>query len=383
MAATEMIRKSASAGTPLPELHLFERRAGLGRKLLIAGSSGLNISHQIALPDFAKHYEGLTPDFWERILQAFGPKEWIQFIESELKMETFVGTSDRWFVKEMKASGLLKRWLEWLTARGVHLHSRHEWIGFHKSDQKIDLSFEGESNQLTYTGFDRVLLALGGGSWEEAPPRWPEILMNNNIQIEPFQSANAGYEVAWLPAFLKEAEGKPLKKVDLITNLGRKRGELVVTQYGLEGTPIYFMGTKGPAHLDLKPDLSEAEMLRKLGQIKENLSPMRRVKRALSLSEAAEALLFHHTPESIKKDLNQLVSRIKSFPLELLQARPLLEAISSRGGIVLSEIDEQFRLKKFPQIFCAGEMLAWHAPTGGFLIQACISQGAWVARNLV
>ena len=160
-------------------------------------------------------------------------------------------------------------------------------------------------------------------------------------------------------------------------------GELVITQYGIEGTPVYFCGIKGLAFLDLKPDLTEEQILIKLNQTKENLSPMRRVKHLLGLSEAAEALLFHHATNEIKADLLKLISLIKKFPITLIQPRPLLEAISSKGGLDLNEVSSTLELKKYSGIFCGGEMLDWDAPTGGFLIQACVSQGAAVARSIL
>jgi predicted flavoprotein YhiN len=179
---------------------------------------------------------------------------------------------------------------------------------------------------------------------------------------------------------LKEAEGKPLKKIVLRNAKGQKPGELVVTRYGLEGTPVYFLGTPGPIELDLLPDLTEEEVLKRLHGVRENLSPLRRVKKVLSLSEAASALLFHELPAADKNSLEVIAKRVKSFPLILKSPRPLEEAISSKGGVALSALTSDFQLKVSPNIYAVGEMLAWDAPTGGFLIQACVTQAAYVAK---
>lgn len=351
------------------QVHVFEKRPSYGRKLLIAGSSGLNISHEARLAEFASHYQGLSPEFWRSLLQHFGPKDWIEFIEG-LGFETFLGTSDRYFVREMKASNFLKAWIEYLRGRGVEFYPHQEW-----------------STRSQLDGFDGGAFFLGGGSWEDETPRWLEAFPRElGIQTKPFYPTNVGYEVEWSPEFLAEAEGKPLKNVVLKTALGEKAGELVVTRYGLEGTPIYFYGQVGTVWLDLKPGLTLSEVQRKLESVRENLAPIRRVKKVLQLSEASLALLFHHAPPEVKSDLAQLVQWIKAFPVELIRPRPLAEAISSGGGVDLNEVSTEpgceLMLKKLPGWFCGGEMLDWTAPTGGFLIQGCVSQGALVGDNL-
>ena len=199
----------------------------------------------------------------------------------------------------------------------------------------------------------------------------------------PFEPSNVGYEIDWNEKFLTETEGKPLKKIELRTRRGSKMGEMVITQYGIEGTPVYFCGTTGPAELDLKPDLSSDQIFEKLTRVKENLSPMRRVKHQLGLCEAAENLLFHHAPPESKTDLSKMVNTIKHFPLTLKSPRPLLESISSKGGLNLTEVSKSFEMTKFKGVYCGGEMLDWDAPTGGFLIQACVSQGASVAKSIL
>jgi hypothetical protein len=194
-----------------------------------------------------------------------------------------------------------------------------------------------------------------------------------------------GYEAEWTEAFLKEAEGKPLKNIVLSTSKGSKQGDAMVTRYGIEGTPVYFVGKSGGATLDLLPDLDVERIVARLKAVKENRSLLRRVKKQLKLCPASFALVYHFTPRELLEgtDFEALARRLKSFPLKLLGSRPLDEAISAAGGLMLSELDEHLMLKRFPGIFAAGEMLDWDAPTGGFLIQACVSQGALAGRGIV
>ncbi len=362
MAASVLSRSSV-------RVTLFEKRPSFGRKLLIAGSSGLNISHDTDLEDFVLHYEGFSKEIWRRFFSIFSPQDSIRFVES-LGLETFIGTSHRYFVKEMKASGLLRAWRGHLERSGVEFVPNHEWCGFEE-----------------LRSFDASGLFLGGGSWEEEPPRWPDTMARAGVSVLPFQPRNVGYEVSWSQAFLDEAEGKPLKNIVLKNANGQKAGELVITRYGLEGTPVYFLGQEGAAFLDLKPSMSEAQMVTRLSQLKENLSPIRRVKKSLSLCEASLALLFHQTHEATRSDLGGLVRMVKAFPLEFLRPRPLIEAISSAGGIDLSEVSteqgSELQLKRFPGVFVGGEMLNWTAPTGGFLIQGAVTQGAVAAQSIL
>ncbi len=371
MAATELSRH------PHLKVHLYEKRPGMGRKLLIAGSSGLNISHSLPLHEFASQYRGWNLNHWVKLLTEFGQHEWISFIEKELGLETFLGTSDRYFVREMKASGLLKKWTTLLESRGVIFHPDHEWIDFNSDHE---LTFKNSQGEILKTHHDALILALGGGSWEDEEPGWIALLKSKGLQIEPLQASNVGYEVKWKNEFLLEAEGKPLKKIRFTSKKGTKDGELVITNYGMEGTPVYFLGEKGECSIDLKPDLTEAQIFERLSAVKENLAPLRRVKQKLNLCEAALALLFHHLPTTEKSDLKTVIKRIKKFPIRLEKSRPLSEAISSSGGLSLSEIKNDYELKKFPNIYAVGEMLDWDAPTGGFLIQACTSMGAHVGK---
>lgn len=359
---------------------VFEKNKGAGRKLLIAGGSGLNISNSLPLPEFAQQYEGAGID-WPRLLQAFSPGDWLAFIH-QLGLETFEGTSGRYFVREMKASGLLRAWLTTLESQGVTFHYDAEWQGLEtNSDVALNLSFSTGIK----VSFDAVVLALGGASWLAAGDalRWPEILAELGLNLTPFRAANCGFEVRWKPEFLAEAEQQPLKNVIFSSSRGGKKGDPLITSYGIEGTPIYTCGQTGLCSIDLKPDLAEAQVVERLNSAKENLSPMRRIKQTLNFSPVALALLYHQAPEELPPDSTGLARLIKAFPLELLAPRPLTEAISSAGGLSLTEIDQNFQLRKLPGVYAVGEMLDWNAPTGGFLIQACVSQGHVAAQAVL
>ena len=367
---------------------IYEKRGGPGRKLLVAGSSGLNITYDCPLPELVGQYTG-PRDFFERILAEFPPEAWRAFIERELGIATFKGTSRRWFVASegMKASQLLKAWVDWLKARGVEFELGRECVGFEVGEPGAT-ELEGVLLRFADGGSARVAaacFALGGGSWEpqETPLRWPALFRSKGLGFEEFEASNVGFQVAWPPALLAEAEGKPVKNVVLHSARGERSGDLVITKYGIEGTPVYFAGLSGTVRLDLKPDLSEERIRAKLAMVRENLAPIRRVKRFLNLGEGALALLYHVAPAEVLGDISQLVTWIKKFPLELGAKQPLSEAISSSGGLRWSELDEQLMLRRYAGVFVAGEMLDWDAPTGGFLIQGCVSQGSWAGRAAV
>lgn len=351
---------------------VFERRPGLGRKLLIAGSSGLNISYDATIDDFLDFYTRRDPQCDARLLRAirnFPSEDWLEFVK-KLGSEVFVGSSRRWFVREMKASQLLSNWVAFLKAQGVEFKT-----GFEVATR--------EDLEELRSQFDAVILAMGGGSWEETPPSWPELLRSYGIQVREFEPSNVGYELKAPTALFEEAQGKPIKNCVLTTRLGSKQGELVLTRYGLEGTPIYFLGTPGEASLNLKPEQSPQQWLATLQKpLRENLSPLRRIKKLGGLSEAALALLYHLTDSVTRSNLESLAFAAQNLSLTLLHPRPLEEAISSRGGVDWSELGENLMLKKLPQVYCAGEMIAWDAPTGGFLIQGSVALGAAAARGL-
>ena len=355
------------------EVRIYEKRKRAAWKLYIAGSSGLNITNNLDMQTFLSHYTG-PHEFWKRCLINFSPHDWIQFIEKKLGLGTFLGTSGRYFLETMHAAKLIRVWKKRLEDLGVQFFFDHECVNFENQNSQVELFFSNKKSHL----YSSVYFALGGASWEKTEIRWPSMFISKGISFSEFKASNTGYEVVWKEGFIKESEAKPLKNILLKSSKGERKGDLVVTSYGLEGTPVYFFGEIGMITLDLKPDLSEAEIYKKLSSSKENLSTIRRVKKYLNLCEASNSLIFHYTST---KDLRKLAHIIKNFPLEFKNPRPLSESISSKGGIAWSEVDEDLMLRKFPNVYCLGEMLDWDAPTGGFLIQACVSHGAWAVHN--
>ncbi|RYZ88703.1 MAG: TIGR03862 family flavoprotein [Proteobacteria bacterium] len=359
---------------------LFEKRGGIAWKLFVAGSSGLNITNSLDLDSFSSQYTG-PADHWKLALDRFSNKDWVRFLEDDLDQKTFLGTSGRYFVETMHAAKLVRAWKKRLENAGVAFRLQHELSDLNLANGKWTLSF---IDQESFSA-DLALLCLGGGSYEphENPLRWPKILSHLKLGFTDFSAVNTGYHVAWSEGFIKEADGLPLKNVVLSNAKGARKGDLIVSEYGLEGTPIYTLGQPGPASLDLKPDLSADDILKKLNASKENLSPIRRVQKYLGLNKTALALLFHMAPSPAKSDLLEFIRLIKAFPLELLEPRPLVESISSRGGLSWSDLDENLQIKSNPGLYAAGEMIDWEAPTGGFLIQGAVSQGALVADKMI
>lgn len=370
----------SSRGYPV---QVYEKKSGLGRKILIAGSSGLNVGFDCTFQELVGNYQG-PPEQWETLLKGFSPHNWLDFIHS-LGLETFLGTSGRYFVKGMKGSNLLKNWVDVLKSRGVEFFLNYECVAFEFQNGNLALTMNLKTGKQEIKEFSMACFCLGGGSWERAekPLRWPSLFMSKGLKFKEFVSANCGFRVDWTAAFLKEAEGLPLKGIVFHSKRGSRAGELVITQYGIEGTPIYAVGEIGETWLDLKPSLSDKELLKKLNSSQENLSPMRRVKKHLNLSPAALALIYHFSTREELSNLNALAKKVKKFPLVLKERQPLEEAISSSGGLSWDEVGEFLMLKKFPGVFVAGEMLDWDAPTGGFLIQGCVSQGYYAAQGVL
>lgn len=350
---------------------VYEKRPAPGRKLLIAGSSGLNITFDAPLDELKAHY--VPFDRMGPIIDAFPPAAWIAFVE-RLGVNTFKGTSRRWFVEGMKTPPLLGAWVEALRERGVTFVFERACTGFASASEGVVLDF-ADGFRVSAAA---AVLCLGGASWEKQPSSIPAVFENQGLRFVPFRSSNAGFAVAWPAALLAEAEGKPVKNIVLSSSRGSRAGDLVITSYGLEGTPVYAVGEMETVTVDLKPDMPLEAVRRRLWAPRENLSPMRRAKRTLKLGEGALALLFHLAPQGARTDIDALAAHVKALPVTLGARQPLEEAISSAGGLAWDEIDSSLKLRRAPGIFVAGEMIDWDAPTGGFLVQGCVSTG-WVA----
>lgn len=352
---------------------IFEKRSGPGRKLLIAGSSGLNVSYEAG--DLAAFYPERRAEV-SACLTRFGKADWLEYLHG-LGLETFLGSSRRHFLKSMKASPLVRAWVKRLEGKGVRFHYGEELLDFHAKDGSATACFRSGREEKA----DALLLALGGGSYEDEAPRWVEMLLAKGVDVKPLAPSNAGFHLEAPPEFFAAAEGKPLKGVVLRTARGEKAGELMITRYGLEGTPVYTVGCRGPATLDLKPDLTEEKLRARLQEARG--TPWRRVERAAKLSEGALALAQHLGERGFWESVESAARALKRFPVQFLESRPLGESISSRGGVSWDELTPDLELRKCPHVFCAGEMIDWDAPTGGFLIQTAVATGFVAAEGIL
>lgn len=366
---------------------LFDGKRALGRKFLIAGRSGLNLTNSEDFDSFLDKYSGesLHSETWNSILSQFDNRalrEWA----AGLGIETFVANNGRIMPTpvdgKMRATPLLRNWIARLRELGVQFKTEHRFTGFGENGE---LLFDAAGQTLRHS-CDRAILALGGGSWPKtgSDGAWTSIFEERGIRIAPLQASNCGWETTWPSAILEAAEGLPLKNLKVTAGEQSQRGELVLTRYGLEGGPLYRLGpilraqSEPSITIDFKPDQSREDLLVKLGKVKRNF--VREAKRRLHLDPATCALLKFLPARGPWKRPDQLVDEIKGCRIDLLRPRPLAEAISTAGGIHWEELDENLQLKKLPGVFVAGEMIDWDAPTGGYLLQACFATGTCAGR---
>jgi len=365
---------------------LYDAMPSVGRKFLLAGKGGLNITHAEPFDDFVTRY-GTSQVNIEPLLNDFSPqmlRAWV----SELGITTFVGSSQRVFPLEMKAAPLLRAWLHRLRVAGVKIHTRHRWLGW---DAKQALRFNHLEIETTVTA-DVVVLALGGGSWAKlgSDGLWLPLLAERNITIAPLQAANCGFIVAWSDYFRERFAAEPLKSVtlsftDATGQLQQKNGELMLTESGVEGSLIYALSAplrdtlnaqgSVTVYLDLTPDKNLARITKELSRTRGSKSMSNHLRRTVGISGAKSALLREHLSANELSDIPRLATTIKALPIQLTATRPIDEAISTAGGVCFSAMSEQLMLKNLPGVFCAGEMLDWEAPTGGYLLSAAFASG--------
>lgn len=380
---------AASAGL---KVRLYDAKRSVGRKFLVAGKSGLNVTNGQAFPEFLDNYRGggLPIAFYDALRQFDNQslRKWA----AELGVETYVASSGKVFPVGMKAAPLLRRWVERLRGLGVDLSMGHRLVGVNKAEHGLRLEFEcnGKRWEQIHGG---VVMALGGGSWSMTGSDgcWVDLLESIGIGTVPLSSANCGWEVAWTEEMLASAEGFPLKNLVVRAGGGESHGELVVTRYGLEGGPIYRLGPdiRGMAEphveIDFKASFSVEELVRKMESVRRDF--LKEAGQRWKLSAAAIALLRMLYGEM--SSARELAEVVKACRVPLLRARPIDEAISSAGGVKWSEVDEFLMSRKVEGLFFAGEMLDWEAPTGGYLLQACMATGkkagisaaAWLRRE--
>ncbi len=368
------------------DVTLFDAKRSVGRKFLVAGRGGLNLTHSEPRDAFATRYGGPgTPDgFWPALLAGFDADA-LRAWAAGLGIETFVGTSGRVFPREFKAAPLLRRWVERLRGQGVRFAVRHRWIGLRPGAQWI-LEFEYEGGKSSFE-CDAVVLALGGGSWPEtgSDGGWVALFRTLGVGVAPLVAANCGWEVDWPAGFVAAAEGHALKNVVVSAGGKTMAGELMVTRHGLEGGAIYQLGPElramtAPAiSIDLKPTFTAAQLVARLGPLRGNFLAESRGRWRLGV--AAHALLSHVAPSEAHASAAALAAAAKDFRVRLVRPRPIAEAISSAGGVRWDEIDAALMLRRLPGVFVAGEMIAWEAPTGGYLMQGCFATGTRAAES--
>ncbi len=367
-------------------VHLYDRMGSVGRKILIAGKGGLNLTHSESSARFRERYGQRSAEVgrWLDRFDANGLRSWA----AELGIETFVGTSGRVFPRSLKAAPLLRGWVRRLRAQGVVFHVHHQWCGWNEAGQLRFITPNGE----ILVQADATVLALGGGSWAKlgSDGRWMAELAECGIALAPLKPSNCGFTIDWSPVFRERFAAQPVKSValGLFNETGRlrsTRGEFVVTDYGVEGSLVYAWSQRlrdaierdGQviAGLDLFPDQSAQVLAAKLARPHGKRSFSELVRRTLSLTGVRAGLVRECCLEAASLRGPELAERLKALPLRLKSPRPIDEAISTAGGVMLEAIDDQLMAHQLPGVFLAGEMLDWEAPTGGYLLTACFASG--------
>jgi uncharacterized flavoprotein (TIGR03862 family) len=370
---------------------VYDAMPSAGRKFLMAGRGGLNLTHSEALPQFLARYREATLRL-EAAVQAFPPEALRQWSEA-LGQPTFTGSSGRVFPKAFKASPLLRAWLRRLDASGVQFALRHRWTGW---DESGHLLFQTPDGPRAIDA-DATVLALGGASWPRlgSDGAWVEALAARGVAISPLRPANCGFSVDWSEIFRDRFEGEPLKGVALKFGPHTIRGEAVITRAGIEGGAIYALSaelreaiaTSGEAtlYVALRPDIETGDLIRQLSTSRGKQSFSNFLRKAIRLPPVAigllqEAAMASGTSLSSLPTKN-LAELINAVPIKLTGVAPISRAISTAGGISFDELDADFMIRRLPGIFAAGEMLNWEAPTGGYLLQASFATGAAAGRG--
>ncbi len=369
------------------KVDVYDGMPSVGRKFLLAGKGGLNLTHSEPLEPFLARY-GERREVLAPLLKGFGPEQLVAWVR-ELGFEVFTGTSGRIFPKGMKAAPLLRGWLHRLRQSGVRFHTRHRWRGWAESGGLLFDTPSGEAE----VHADATVLAAGGGSWPKlgSDGAWVPLLARRNVAVIPLRSANCGFDVAngWSEHFARFA-GQPLKPVvlgfaDRNGAAFSKQGEFVITATGVEGSLVYAASAgvrdeieaTGAAtiNLDLLPDRSMERVIREVAHPRGARSLSSHLQSRTGIKGVKMALLRELVPPADFAEPERLAAAIKALPLRLVAPRPLAEAISTAGGVRFEALDEHLMIRALPGVFCAGEMLDWEAPTGGYLLTACMATG--------
>jgi len=369
------------------DVTVWEAMPSFGRKFLMAGRGGLNLTHAEPYPRFVERYAEAAPRL-APMLEAF-PPDALRAWAHGLGQETFVGSSERVFPRAMKASPLLRAWLARLDGTGVRLRTRARWVGLEADGT---LTFETPQG-LVVERPDAVLLALGGASWPRlgSTGAWADILERAGVPVRPFRPSNCGFVTAWSEPFRRFA-GAPLKGMALSFGGRTVRGEAMVAAYGLEGGAVYALSAaireaierdgRAEVRVDLRPDVEAGALAERLRRSRPGESTSNRLRKAAGLSPSAAGLLREAAAAALPAEPEALAAAIKAVPLTFTAAAPLERAISSAGGLAFEAVDEALMIRALPGVFAAGEMLDWEAPTGGYLLQACLATGVHAARAM-
>jgi uncharacterized flavoprotein (TIGR03862 family) len=385
MAAETLVREGMT-------VQVYEAKPSVGRKFLMAGRGGLNITHSESSDKFVTRYGARAAEIG-RMLEQFDAEALRAWVHA-LGIETFVGSSGRVFPHEMKAAPLLRAWMHRLRIQGVQFLMRHRWLGWDDTQQ---LRFETPRGEITTTP-DATVLALGGGSWARlgSDGAWWPWLKELGVPLSPLLPSNGGFETTWSAHFLEKCAGEPIKTVAFRIEGSKAaplRGECVVTQHGLEGGAIYALSaalrdrilSRGNVTLllDLLPDHSPQRVLDEVSRARGTRSMSSHLRTRLGLQGVRAALLRERLSVEVFNDPQKLAFGIKNLPIVLSACRPIDEAISTAGGVQFEGMTEHGMLKNLPGVFCAGEMLDWEAPTGGYLLNGVMASGQATAKGLL
>ena len=376
----------ASAGH---QVKIYDAMPNFGRKFLLAGRGGLNLTHSQSFEKFVKNYFE-NQDWLEPCIKEFDAND-LQKWCHELGQETFIGSSGRVFPKSMKTSPLLRSWLRKLDNLGVKFFPNHQWLGFDNQD----LIFKNRENNLIHEKSDATLLALGGASWPQlgSNGKWVDILSNYDVKIAKLEPANCGFMVNWSDYFKQKFAGTPLKSIAITHNNITHKGEFIITKNGIEGNAVYALSSylretikkdgKAILYLDLRPEMSLENLEKKLA-----------IQNKKSFSNYLQKAGFANYTNSLLRELigldkinnansHELANYLKNLPITLIATSDINRAISSAGGIKKESFDDNFMLKNLAGVFAVGEMLDWEAPTGGYLLQACFSTAVRASKGVL
>lgn len=384
------------------QVDVYDRMPSAGRKFLLAGRGGMNLTHAEPLPQFLPRYRGSAAPGLVPVIEAFTPTDLRAWVD-DLGIATFIGSSGRVFPTDMKAAPLLRAWLHRLRQQGVRFHMRHRFTGWQRDADRSppSLHFTAPSGDLAVHA-DAIVLALGGASWPRmgSDGLWVPILRDEHVPVAPLRPANCGFETPWSPHFCERFAGAPVKNVAMgvtaaagAADAAPRQGEFVVTRTGVEGGLIYALAAPlrdmleregmAVAWIDLLPAMDAARVQAEVSRPRGARSLSSHLQSRLGLTGVKAGLLRELTTKEEMADPVRLAHAIKRLPLTLRATRPIEEAISSAGGVTSEALDARLMLRNLPGVFCAGEMLDWEAPTGGYLLTACFATGRQAAAGAI